>query len=321
MLQINPRTVVMATPWTAPPWMKANGAYDNVNGNGTLLSSAYGPFASYFVKFLQEYAAQGVPVAAISPVNEPDSHARFPSMAFPEPSEAQWIVQDLDPALAGAGLHPRLYGGDVGWAGSSYSSALVSSPANGSLTGVAWHCYGGSPSVMSSLHDQAPVDDQILTECSQGIQPYPVPEVLIGSLRNWSSMVMLWNLALDPAGGPVQPPNAGCWGCTGEVTIDEATATVSLRPAYFQLGQVSAFVQPGAWRIGTNSFVSYYQSSGNYGVTSGLDDVAFLNPDGSHVLVAFNNSTTPIRFGVNWAGRGFTDSLPANAMVTFRWRP
>jgi hypothetical protein len=141
MLQINPHTTLMATPWTAPPWMKDNGAYDDIGGQGTLSSSAFQAFASYFVKFLQAYAAQGVPVSAISPVNEPNSSASFPSMWFPEPSEAQWIVQNLDPALAQAGLRPRLYGGNVGWSGMYYQSALVSSQANGSLAGVAWHFY------------------------------------------------------------------------------------------------------------------------------------------------------------------------------------
>jgi glucosylceramidase len=320
MLQINPQTMLMATPWTAPPWMKANDAYDDSNGAGTLLGSAYQAFANYFVRFLQAYAAEGVPVGAIVPDNEPNSAATFPSMAFTASGEAQWITQNLEPALDQAGLHPRLYGGDVGWAAPYYPSALVSSPANGALTGVAWHCYGGMPTVMSSLHAQVPADDQIVTECSQGIAPYPVPEVLIGSLRNWSSAVMLWNLALDPSGGPVQPPNAGCPHCTGEVTIDEATQSVTFRLAYFQLGQVSAFVQPGAWRIGSKSFVSYYQTSqSQYGATQGLDDVAFLNPDGSRVLVAYNNSPTRIRFAVTWAGRAFTYSLPAKAMVTFRW--
>jgi glucosylceramidase len=96
---------------------------------------------------------------------------------------------------------------------------------------------------------------------------------------------------------------------------------VSFRLAYFQLGQVAAFVQPGAIRVGSNSFVSYYQSAPRqYGATSGLDDVAFLNPDGSHVLVAYNNSSSPIRFAVAWNGRSFTYSLPAKATATFRWR-
>ncbi len=322
MLAVNPQTTVMATPWTAPPWMKANDAYDDSNMAGTLLSSAYQPFADYFVKFLQAYAAQGVPVAAIAPENEPNSGAAFPAMNFSPSGEAQWITQNLEPDLQASNLHPRIYGGDVGWAGPYYPDALVTSPADGTLDGIAWHCYGGPPTVMSTLHAQAPNDDQILTECSQGIEPYPVPEVLIGSLRNWSSVVTLWNLALDPAGGPVQPPNYGCPNCTGEVTINEATGTVSFRLAYFQLGQVAAFVEPGAVRIGSDSFVSYYDTGpGKYGATAGLDDVAFVNPDGSHVLVVYNNSASATRFAVTWNGRGFAYSLPARAAVTFHWGP
>ena len=321
MLAVNPQTTVMATPWTAPRWMKANGAFDDLRGAGTLNASAFQPFADYFVRFLKAYAAQGVPVAAIAPENEPDSGAAFPAMNFPPSSEAQWITQNLKPSLQAANLHPRVYGGDLGWAGSWYPSALLSSQAAGALAGIAWHCYGGLPTVMSASHAQAPGDGQIVTECAQGIEPYPVPEVLIGSLRNWASVVTLWNLALDPAGGPVQPPNSGCPRCTGEVTINESTHTVTFRLSYFQLGQVSAFVEPGATRIGSNSFVSYYRSPNKYGASPGLDDVAFVDPDGTRVLVAYNNSTTPIRFGVSWNGRGFGYSLPAQATVTFSWKP
>ena len=120
----------------------------------------------------------------------------------------------------------------------------------------------------------------------------------------------------------MQPPNYGCRGCTGDVTINESTQTVSFRLSYFQLGQVSAFVEPGATRVGTNSFVSDYQTRpSQYGASPGLDDVAFVNPDGTRVLVAYNNSTSPIRFGVAWNGRGFAYLLPANATVTFSWNP
>ena len=322
MLAVNPQTTVMATPWTAPPWMKANGAYNDRRGAGTLNASAFQPFAAYFVKFLEAYAAQGVPIAAIAPENEPDSGAAFPAMNFPPSSEAQWITQNLEPALQAANLHPRVYGGDLGWAGPWYPNALVSSHAAGALAGIAWHCYGGLPTVMSASHAQAPGGDQIVTECAQGIEPYPVPEVLIGSLRNWASVVTLWNLALDPAGGPVQPPNSGCPHCTGEVTINERNHTVTFRPSYYQLAQVSAFVKPGATHIGSNSFVSYDQTSPNkYGASPGLDDVAFIDPDGTRVLVAYNNSTSPIRFGVSWNERGFEYSLPAQATVTFSWKP
>jgi glucosylceramidase len=68
--------------------------------------------------------------------------------------------------------------------------------------------------------------------------------------------------------------------------------------------------------------VSYYHPSPNLNRASpGLDDVAFVNPDGTRVLVAYNNSPVSIRFGVAWNGRGFAYSLPAKATVTFSWKP
>ena len=75
-----PRDDADGDPWTAPPWMKANDSFDDQNGAGTLNPSAFQPFADYFVKFLQAYAAQGVPITAIAPENEPNSTAQFPAM-------------------------------------------------------------------------------------------------------------------------------------------------------------------------------------------------------------------------------------------------
>jgi glucosylceramidase len=120
----------------------------------------------------------------------------------------------------------------------------------------------------------------------------------------------------------VQQPNYGCPNCTGDLTINESTQTVNFRLSYFQLGQVSAFVEPGATRVGSNSFVNYDQTAPNqYKASPGLDDVAFVNPDGTRVLVVYNNSASATRFGVAWNGRGFAYSLPAHATVTFSWKP
>jgi glucosylceramidase len=83
---------------------------------------------------------------------------------------------------------------------------------------------------------------------------------------------------------------------------------------------VSAFVQPGAQRVDSPTFVTYGVNGSNIEtITAGLDDVAFLNPDGSKVLVAYNNSTGPVSFGVQSAGRYFTYTIPAQAMTTFAW--
>lgn len=322
MLAANPQTEIFGVPWSPPTWMKANAAFDDSGGHGTLLAAAYQPLANYFVKFLQAYARAGVPVSAIAPENEPDAGSAFPAMSFPESDEARWITQDLGPALAAAGLTPKVYGGDTGWGSQSYAPTLASSQAQTALAGIAWHCYGGAPEIMSAVHGSDPSLDQLVTECAPNLTRFPVPEVVIGAIRNWASAVTLWNLALNPQGEPVQPPNSGCQGCRGIVTISEANHTFKLNRSYYELGQFGAFVEPGAVRIASNSFVSYYDNSpSSYGATAGIDDVAFLNPDGGRVLVAYNNSRSPGTFSVAWDGRSFSYTLAAGATVTFRWEP
>lgn len=321
-LAVNPGLEILANPWSPPAWMKSNDSLDNPDGQGTLLSSAYRPLAKYFVKFIQAFQSYGVPIDALTPQNEPSSgtvSTDYPGLTLPEPNEAQFIAQDLQPALRSAGLNTRIYGNDLSWASSSYAESLASGPAGDDLGGIAWHCYFGSPEAMSDLHQAAPDLDQIVSECAPEIRPFGTPEFLISSLRNWASTVTVWSLALDPDGEPVQPGN-DCPGCMGPVTINEQTQTVSFRPEYYQLGQVSAFVQPGAWRIDSPTFVTYGVNSSNIEtVTAGLDDVAFLNPDGSKVLVVYNNSGRPISFAVDSDGRYFVYTLPGHAMTTFAW--
>ena len=106
------------------------------------------------------------------------------------------------------------------------------------------------------------------------------------------------------------------------MSIDQTTGDVTFRPEYYQLGQVSAFVQPGAARIDSPNFVTYGVDSSNHfeTISSGLDDVAFLNPDGSKVLVANNNSSSPISFAVESDGSYFSYTIPAQAMTTFAWQ-
>ena len=86
------------------------------------------------------------------------------------------------------------------------------------------------------------------------------------------------------------------------------------------VGQVSKFVQRGAVRIASDRWVSdFTDPHSGYGFTTGLDDVALENPDGSKVLVAYDNSTQPIEFQVSWRGQAFSYTLAARAMVTFTW--
>ncbi len=315
------RIEFLASPWSPPAWMKGNDALDDLDGNGTLNAGAYWPWAEYIVKFIQAYAAAGVPIEAMTPANEPGNPSDYPGLNITTSSLAIWINQDLEPALARAQAHLKLYGEDYGWGTSLLAEEAISGPARQALSGLAWHCYFGSPDVMASLHQQAPQYDEIVDECSPGISAIPTSEVVISSLRDWASTVALWNLALDPDGGPVQQPNTGCYGCYGLVTINEKPAPPVFTRAFYQLGQASRFVDPGAQRVASNNFVTYtYVKPRVNFIAAGLDDVAFVNPDGTRVLIAYNNASQPITFAVAWHDLSFTYTLPAGAMVTFDWR-
>jgi glucosylceramidase len=319
---LDPSLFVLANPWSPPGWMKTNDALDNLRDRAALRASDYGALAAYFVKFLQAYADAGIHVGAVTPQNEPGQSSAYPGMHLTEAEEAAFVRHDLVPALTAAGLGgTAIYGYDWGWARKQirYAFSLARSAAAADLTGISTHCYIGDPSVISALHREAPGLDEIVDECSPGIMPAPTAAVAIAALRNWASVFALWNLALDPAGGPVQSPNIACRHCSGVVTIDESTHRVTLTRTYYELGQFSKFVASGAVRIGSTSFVRYRYPAPAGISTQGLADVAFQNPDGSRVLVAYNSSRARRQFAVADDGRYFSYALDPGATATFTW--
>lgn len=323
MLNDNPAVWTIAAPWSPPPWMKRNDAFSNPGQRGKLRAGAYPLLAAYLVRFVEAYRSHGIAVDAITPQNEPGQPTSYPGLTLSEQDEGRFLAGYLAPAVRAAGLDVKLYAHDYKWLLFAKVAKLVAEGAVRSvLAGIAWHCYEGNPDAMSELHAQAPELDEVESECSGGLVNGPSAEAMIASFRNWASVVLLWNLALDPRGGPVEPPNSGCPHCTGVVTVDERTHTVSYTVDYYQLGQFSRFVSPGAYRIASNTFVTYNSPTLRHQVkwaTPGVDNVAFTNPDGSKVLLALNNAPTTQRFAVAWEGRSFTYALPPGATVTFRW--
>lgn len=319
---LNPSLRLLANPWSPPAWMKANDRLDNKGHSGQVLASAYPALAQYFVKFLKSYAAAGVPVNEITPQNEPGVPTAYPGAQLDFGDEAQFISGSLAPALRNAGLNVGIYGDDLSWDTVPYADGLASGPAAPSLAGIAWHCYRGQPGVMGTFHVQFPAMEQIVSECSPEILGFSTIELLISSLRDYATTVSVWNVALDPAGGPVQPPDSGCHGCRGIVTVSEADHSVQYNVKYYELGQVSKFVRPGAVRIASTSSVRYRDQirPSRFQPSSGVDNVAFVNPDHSKVLVATNTAPTSQRFAVTWHGEAFHYTLPSRASVTFTWR-
>ena len=308
--QLNPGLKVMATPWTAPPWMKDSGAYSQ----GYLQSQYYAAYAQYFVKYIQAYQAQGVPIDFVSVQNEPTCCSGYPSMQWNGSGLDYFTANDLLPAFHAAGLSTKVLALD--WNPDSYASygaptvddATVRNDPN--FGGIAWHGYEGSVTTQTDIHNQYPNVDAYDTEHSGGTwianQQQEDMNNIVDYTRNWGKSVVKWSLAVDQNMGP---HNGGCGTCTGLVTVhngDGESGHVDYNIEYYDMGQLTKFVKPGAYRIDSTA-------------NSSIPNVAWQNPDGSKALVAYNESGSTQTLTVNWGNETFSYSLPAQTSATFTW--
>jgi glucosylceramidase len=310
---VNPTIRILASPWTAPAWMKTT---RTLSDGGSLRPDAFAAYASYLVKFIQAYRAEGVPIDSMTVQNEPLTAPPYPSMYMNSTDQATFIGQYLGPALAGASLSPRIFAWDHNW-DTAYPFAVLSNPAAASyISGVAFHCYGGDPSAMSTLHQTYPQLAIALTECADSSRAtfgnklsYDVRTTLIGSLRNWARSVAKWNLVLDENGGP-KLYTGTCVNCTGLVTINSSTGAVTYNEDYYALGHASRFIRRGASRVDSTAF--------GYG---GIENVAFLNPDGSIAVLAINSGDNTQTFQIRSRGASVPYTLEGGSVATFTWTP
>ncbi|GAA2743810.1 ricin-type beta-trefoil lectin domain protein [Kitasatospora cinereorecta] len=308
--RLNPQLSVMASPWTAPAWMKDSGS---LNG-GWLKAEDYGAYAQYFVKYLQAYQAQGVSVDYVSVQNEPTCCGGYPSMSWNGSGLAYFSRNNLLPALAGAGLATKELALDWNWDQyGGYAAPVVDDPAirnHPNFGGMAWHGYGGDVAQQSTVHDQYPAMDTFDTEHSGGTwiadQQREDMRNIIDYTRNWGKSVTKWSLAVDQDMGP---HNGGCGTCTGLVTVhngDSRSGQVDYTVEYYTMGHLTKFVRPGAYRIASTA-------------DPAVPNVAWQNPDGSKALIAYNDSGSAQSVRVVWGGRSFAYQLPAHTSATFTW--
>ena len=311
-LAINPQLRLVASPWSAPAWMKTGGSLLQ----GTLRPEAYDVFARYFQRFIQAYAAEGVPIFAVTMQNEPAFEPPdYPGMRLDPATRAAVIGRHVGPLFARAGIPALIFEWDHNWDLPAQPLAvLADSAARRYVSGVAWHCYAGEVSAQEMLHAAYPDKDAYFTECSGGAWApnfadnlkWTVSTLVINSVRHWARGVALWNLALDETGGPHL---GGCGNCRGVITIHSRTGAVTPNEEYYALAHASRFVRPGAHRIASSTGLG------------GLQSVAFRNADdGSRVVIVVNTAAADVTFTVREASNAVTYALPAGAVVTFRWR-
>jgi glucosylceramidase len=305
ILAINPKIKILASPWSAPLWMKTSGV-----ARGGVLKPEYFPaYATYFVKYIQGMKAEGIAIDTLTIQNEPLNEKNTPSMLMLESEQADFIEDHLGPAFQKAGIKTKIVLYDHNLDHPSYPLSILKDPkANKYVDGTGFHLYGGTVDAMTQVHDAFPKKSLYFTEQSvtdrrddQINLAKPIAEIVIGATRNWSRNVLLWNLAADPNFGP-HTNDGGCTGCQGALTIDGNDVKRDL--AFYVIAQVSKFVPDGSVRIASNDAVP---------------NVAFRTPDGKTVVVVANDTPSKQDFSIRSHSKLIQSSLPAGAAGTYIW--
>lgn len=311
IIAINPGVKILATPWTAPVWMKINTTGNNGFTGGSLNPQYYDAYARYFVKYIQAMKAQGIRIYAITPQNEPLNPNNEPAMTMQPAEEASFIANNLGPQFAANSITTKIICYDHNCDRADYPAAVLrTAAANPYVDGSAFHLYAGNISALTSVYDEYPSKNIYFTEQYvagpgnfAGDFDWHVNNLIIGATRNFSRTVLEWNLASDPNYNPHTA--GGCSNCLGAVTISAGNYTRNT--CYYTVAHASSFVRPGAVCIASNNFAQ------------SIPNVAFKNPDGTKVVIALNASSSTQSFKIKWGGESFTYSLPAGAVATFKW--
>lgn len=321
---INPQLKIVASPWSAPRWMKRKVNSDadmNSWTSGRLKKECYEDYASYFVKWIQTMQAEGFDIYAMTIQNEPLNHGNSMSMYMSWQEQRDFIKTALGPAFEKNRIGTKIlvfdhnYNYD-GLAGQkSYPLNIYADPeASRYVAGSAWHNYGGSVKELSNIVDKAPEKEIYFTEASIGTWNYDFSKCLLNDFRdifmNTLSRgcmgVTLWNLLLDEKRGPFRP--GGCSTCFGAVTMNSSSATITSRQShYYNIAHTSKVIKPGAVRIAASGYAR-----------TGLMYQAYLNPDGSHSVIILNEGeSTSLVF--KEGSRSVKCGVPSKSIVSLIW--
>jgi len=306
--EINPEIFYFSSPWSPPGWMKWNKSMLGGSMSRQYLAS----YAQYLLKFLQAYAAAGVPIQAITTQNEidTDQHGQMPACTWSQECDSEFIIDHLGPLFEQTNTrikiwildHNFIYWGRV-------ISPLDDPDFRRYANSVAWHAYTGDPSMVSKVHAAHPDAEMYYTE---GSTDYNDPhyqddwvkwsKTYTDVLNNWCRAAVAWNMATDEHG----KPNIGPYPCGGILIINPRTQEIIRSGQYWALAHFSRVIRRGARRIESQS------------AAANLAHVAIENPGGQKALVLTNlgpSRTVHVNQGMSSA----VIELKENSVGTLVW--
>ena len=331
---------ILASPWTAPPWMKDNKKWVG----GKLSPKYYDTWALFFSKYLTAYKEEGIDLWGFTVENEPHGNGNSWESMLYTPEEMTTFVQNhLGPKLEADGYGDKIIlgydqnrAGIKEWVDVMYASESSSKYYDG--TAIHWYesTYEVFPDELQYAHNKAPnkylietegcIDSQIpewkndtwywsknstdwgwdwAQEKNKYLHPKYAPvnryaRDIIGCLNNWVDGWIDWNMVLDRQGGPNWFKN---W-CVAPVIVDLEKDEVYFTPLYYTMAHFSKFIRPKAKVIDLNN------------TDKELLVTAAQNTDGSIAVVVFNEGKQVKNFKLRLGEKQTSIKINAQALQT-----
>jgi len=307
---------ILVAPWSPPAWMKSN---NNMLHGGHLLPQYRQVWANYYIKFIQSYEAQGIPIAGLSVQNEPMATQTWESCIYTTAEERDFVKYFLGPTLQKAGMADKKL---IVW---DHNRDLIYERVSGILSdpdaakyvwGIGFHWYEtwtGNKMLFNNLrlvHEAFPDKQLVFTEGC--IEKFSLKKVndwnwgekygysMINDFNNGTVAWCDWNVLLDEKGGPNHVGNF----CFAPIHADTQKGKLIYTNSYYYIGHFSKFVRPGARRIVSSSNRDH------------LLTTAFLNTDGKVAVIVMNDSDKTIDYRLYWEDKFAPVSALAHSIST-----
>ena len=330
---------IVASPWTAPPWMKDNNGWFG----GSLKPEYYKTWALYFSKYIKAYAEQGIDIWGITVENEPlGNNASWESMHFTPQTMAVFLKEYLIPQFKDDSLDTEILIYDQNrdhvkeWVEYILRDHFIAE----NVWGTAVHWYSSTidwhPEILNDIHKNYPQKHIIHSEgCIDNDVPvwqdddwywrkeatdwgfiwatgkeklqhpeyvpvYRYARDIIGGLNSWLEGWIDWNIVLNTQGGPNHVKN---W-CVAPVIAKPETDEIYYTPLFYILNHFSKYIRPGAQRIGVENGIKELMVTG------------CVNPDATIVVEILNQTEQERDYNLTVGNKTATIQIAASALQT-----
>ena len=300
----------VSSPWSPPAFMKDNRKL--VHG-GKLLENHQEIYASYFVKYIQEYKKNGINIDYVTVQNEPNAKQLWESCLYTSKEERDFVVNYLYPIFKENNVNTGILIWDHN-KDKIYKRAkeeLSTKEALEAISGIAYHYYTGDHfESLELVREKFPSKLLVHTEGCTGYSHFREEDEvkngeiyghdILGDLNAGTNAYIDWNLLLDNKGGPNHKWNY----CNSPIMLNKADDDYIRNLTYYYIGHFSKFIKRGAKRIGFSRY------------TEDIEVTAFKNPDNTIAIVLLNRNDFNREYNICINDIVIHDNLDSHAIVT-----